>query len=315
VFFHTVVHPSLAIQAFFSFFGHFGVQLFVFLSAYGLARSHWDDPSSWAGFLWGRVKKLYPAFGLVVFAWFVGASVVSGSLSYAGHVGLQLILMFLGLSTVVGYGLPPIGPWWFIPFIVQFYALYPLLRWMTKRWGWPSLAVLAAVCVTVSYLLDPWLLPHNLDLFLTPIGRMPVLCFGILAARYPIRLRGWVALVAGALLLAGSRYALLWPLTFPAAAVLAVWGYLQTRGLLRRSWSLRRIGEYSLLIFLLNGIVRDYFVPLARGPASQLVLGCVSALISVAIAAALQEFGIGPMTAPRKRLQPSAASVTYINAA
>ncbi|MGA8108635.1 MAG: hypothetical protein WB974_04330, partial [Acidobacteriaceae bacterium] len=56
VFLHTVVQPDLAIQAIFSFFGHFGVQVFVFLSAYGLSMSHWDDPAPWARFLWGRVK-------------------------------------------------------------------------------------------------------------------------------------------------------------------------------------------------------------------------------------------------------------------
>ncbi|HEY3707185.1 MAG TPA: hypothetical protein VGL22_19145, partial [Terracidiphilus sp.] len=36
VFLQTVRQPSLAIQAFFSFFGHFGVAVFIFLSAYGL---------------------------------------------------------------------------------------------------------------------------------------------------------------------------------------------------------------------------------------------------------------------------------------
>ena len=43
VFLHTVARPELATQAVFSFFGHFGVQIFIFLSAYGLTKSHWDD--------------------------------------------------------------------------------------------------------------------------------------------------------------------------------------------------------------------------------------------------------------------------------
>ena len=36
LFLEAVRQPSLATQAVFSFFGHFGVQIFIFLSAYGL---------------------------------------------------------------------------------------------------------------------------------------------------------------------------------------------------------------------------------------------------------------------------------------
>ena len=41
VFLQAAVHPSLTIQALFAFYGHYGVQIFMFLSAYGLARTHW----------------------------------------------------------------------------------------------------------------------------------------------------------------------------------------------------------------------------------------------------------------------------------
>jgi hypothetical protein len=70
--------------------------------------------------------------------------------------------------------------------------------------------------------------------------------------------------------------------------------YLQTRGLLRRSSLLQRMGEYSLLVFLLNGVVRVFFIPYAKGPASQLILGCASAAAAFGIAALIQEFVIGP---------------------
>lgn len=101
------IHPSFALQAFFSFFGHFGVQIFVFLSAYGLAESHWDDTSSWANFLWGRIKKLYPKFGLVIIPWCVVGCVQVGPVSFIRDFGLELSLMGLGVSTIVGFGLPP----------------------------------------------------------------------------------------------------------------------------------------------------------------------------------------------------------------
>jgi hypothetical protein len=38
-----------------------------------------------------------------------------------------------------GLGLPPVRPWWFIPFIMPFYAIWPMLRRLTNKFGWPGL--------------------------------------------------------------------------------------------------------------------------------------------------------------------------------
>lgn len=288
VFLHTVVQPDLAIQAIFSFFGHFGVQVFVFLSAYGLSMSHWDDPAPWARFLWGRVKKLYPAMGLVVLPWFLAVSLHLGSLHAMGQIGLELVLMFLGLSTLLGYGLPPVGPWWFIPFVVQFYALWPLLRWMTNRFGWRSLVALAGLSMIATAGANPILAHWSINLFMTPVGRMPVLCFGILAARYPIQLNRKCALVAAMAFVLGCRFADFWPFTFIAALWLALWMYIPVRGVFRNNRYLLEIGRNSMLIFMINGIVRDQFVRFTSSPASQLFFGCVSAVVSFLLAALLQ---------------------------
>jgi peptidoglycan/LPS O-acetylase OafA/YrhL len=67
-FLETVVDPRQTFQALFSFLGHFGVQLFMFLSAYGLALKYWTTPS-WRSFVWSRIRKLYPMFFLAVTLW------------------------------------------------------------------------------------------------------------------------------------------------------------------------------------------------------------------------------------------------------
>lgn len=44
--------------------------------------------------------------------------------------------MLAGISNILpGFGLPPVGPWWFIPFIMQFYAIWPMLRRLTNKFG------------------------------------------------------------------------------------------------------------------------------------------------------------------------------------
>jgi peptidoglycan/LPS O-acetylase OafA/YrhL len=291
LFLEAVHQPPLAIQAIFSFFGHFGVQIFIFLSAYGLAKKYWDSPPRWTTFMAGRIRKLFPKFGLIVLPWFISFAISVGLFTATKRVGLELVLMFVGLSPLLpGYGLPPVGPWWFIPFIIQCYAIWPILRRLTRRFGWPGLAVLSILCVVIARAADPMLAHWSVNLFLTPVGNMPVLCFGIVAARYPFRIDAPIAFSACAILMLGLVYAALWPATFLAALLLALWLYRKARRRLRNYPLLERIGHYSCLIFLLNGIVRNEVVPLARSPSAQLIFAFVNTLISFAIAALIYEF-------------------------
>jgi peptidoglycan/LPS O-acetylase OafA/YrhL len=300
VFLDTVRHAPLAIQAFFSFFGHYGVQIFIFLSAYGLAKSHWDDSAGWIRFMAGRIKKLYPAFGLVVLPWVAVSAFALGPLVFLRRYGAEFALMGVGLSPFLpGGGLPPVGPWWFIPFIVQFYALWLFLRWLTFKIGWRGLLAFAAVCMAVTVAANPVLARWAIDLYETPIGHMPELCLGIAAARYPIRLNAVAALLAGAIVVLGSNDAAVWPFSFIAVAIACLWAYMRLRPVLRRSWLLERLGYYSLPLFLVNGIVRIAFVPLATTPALQLLYGGVSAIVSIAVAVLMQEFLI-PESRTRK---------------
>ena len=285
VFLQTVAHPSLAIQALFAFYGHYGVQIFIFLSAYGLAKTHWDDPASWHSFMWSRVKKLYPMFILAVLFW---------AFLTAIHVGLpwviydaapEILLMLAGVSTIVpGLGLPPVGPWWFIPFIVQAYALFPLLRGLTRRFGWPALLLVSVACFFVTQAANPILAHYSTTLAMTPIARMRILCLGIFAARYPIRIRAYIALPAFAILILGSEYLSFAYFISLASVIASLWVYSKFRTILRTSRTLEKIGNYSLAIFLVNGIVRVPFVYFARTPAMQLALGAASAVVTIAIA-------------------------------
>ena len=286
VFLQTVVHPSLAIQALFAFYGHFGVQIFIFLSAYGLAKTHWDDDSSWLSFMRSRVNKLYPMFTLAVLFWAVLAAMHVGAVSLFRETGPGILLMLAGVSNIIpGLGFPAVGPWWFIPFIMQAYALWPLLRRLTQKFGWPALVVVCIVCFLITHALNPVLAPWSVNLALTPIGRMRVFCLGIIAARYPIRINSLFAIPALAILVIGSRYENLSYLASLSSVFAALWVYGRMRSFLRKSHALQKIGEYSLAIFLLNGIVRVPFVYFAHSPLEQVTLALGSAAVTFAISA------------------------------
>jgi hypothetical protein len=118
---------------------------------------------------------------------------------------------------------------------------------------------------------------------------MPVLCFGIVAAKFPLRINAPLALSACGLVLLGSSYVALWPLVSTSVTIAILWTYLKIRGTLRTYGVLEWVGRYSLMIFLVNGIVRIPFLPLAHSPQSQLLFGCVSAAVSFTVAALIHE--------------------------
>jgi len=281
VFLQNVANPSTTIQSLFAFFGHFGVQIFIFLSAYGLAKSHWEDESSWASFMWSRIRKLYPMFGLVLLFWTLLAAMHEGFFSLVREAGLGILLTVAGISTLTpGHAFPVVGPWWFIPFIMQFYAIWPLLARLGKKYGWQGLVVISIACFAVSFFANPILAHWSINLGMTPIGRMRILCLGIIAARFPIRLNVYWGIPALVLVILGSESRGFSYTTALAVTVLSLWIYGNLRPLLRRVRLFEEIGMYSLAIFLVNGIVRVPFVYFARSPLSQLYLALSSALVT-----------------------------------
>ena len=286
-FLHFVVHPAYTVQALFSFYGHLGVQLFIFLSAYGLAKSHWNSSEGWLAFMCSRVKKLYPMFGLAFLFWVSLVEISGTPAQLFKHYAAEMLLVLAGISNFIpGIGLPPVGPWWFIPFILQFYAMWHFLRWLTNKIGWPGLVVFSIACVFVTQACNPTLEHWGINLGTTPIGKMRVICLGIIAARYPSRIKLWVAAIPSfAVLVLGSEYSGAWPLVSIAAVVIALWFYMNARESLRNSRILEKIGEYSLAIFLLNGIVRIPFVFFAHTLITQFLLCGCSAVVTFALAA------------------------------
>jgi peptidoglycan/LPS O-acetylase OafA/YrhL len=286
----TVVDPRQTFQTLFSFLGHFGVQLFIFLSAYGLALKYWNTPS-WSGFVWSRIRKLYPMFFLAVALWLVLRVIEYGTEfpTYLWDQTDELVLTTLGVINLApGYGLPPVGPWWFLPFIVQFYCLWPALAGWTRRTGAPGLLVLAAICVAITAVIGP-ILVHNwaIDLVETPIGHMPELCLGVAVARYGIRVGPLSALAALVLFILGNLYAPLWPMTFVSILVMLLFVYQLTGRFFRQTRFIQTIAAVSMPLFFINGFLRSpfrlisihfgrWYVTLVTGPVFAVFAVCVA---------------------------------------
>jgi peptidoglycan/LPS O-acetylase OafA/YrhL len=274
-FFHTVCDPHYTFQALFSYLGHFGVELFIFLSAYGLALNYWKFHLFWKEFFAGRVRKIYPTFLLAVGCWacqtFLWAALFahppglrSGLAALWARTGATLWCA-LGISTLIPHGaLQPVGPWWFLSFILQFYALWPFLPRLVDRFGGWMLAGLSAAGLALVYAVNPFLVRDwSVNLLHSPIGHLPEICLGIAVARWRFYPRWMTAVAAGLLFALSNFYSLAWPLGFASILVLLLWAYRKLRFALRPWKWLVRTGEISMAIFFVNGFIREAFLILA----------------------------------------------------
>jgi peptidoglycan/LPS O-acetylase OafA/YrhL len=284
--------PRLAVQALFAYWGHYGVQIFMFLSAYGLATRYWDQPMSWGQFIWSRVKKIYPTFLLSVLLWalFIGAMIgILGPIGSPRKNAAALLLTFLGVQNLApGFGLPPVGPWWFLPFIMQFYCLWPAFRRFGARFGIPGLLLLCCASVALVDVANGSLIRRwQVNLLETPLGHVSELCLGVAAARYGMFSKRWAGVV-GALLFAATMFIEpLRPLRFVAVLTFALWLYMLVRDHARHCRPLIYLGGCSMALFFVNGFTRYPFLVLAIELKTWfwgLLLGFVSAGFAVILA-------------------------------
>lgn len=284
--------PRLAVQAFFAYWGHYGVQIFMFLSAYGLATRYGDQPMAWGKFIWSRVKKIYPTFLLSLLLWalFIAALIVIlGPSRHMRKDVAAVVLTFLGVENLVpGLGLPPVGPWWFLPFIMQFYCLWPAFRRFAARFGITGLILLSCVAVAVLDVANGTLIGRwQINLFETPLGHVPELCLGVAAARYGMFSKRWAGLAGVLLFAAAMSIEPLRPLRFVGVLTFALWLYMLLRDHARRCRPLMYLGGCSMALFFVNGFTRYPFLVLAIELdtwLSGLLLGFVSAAFAVIMA-------------------------------
>jgi len=273
----TLSNPAEWAHGFFTYFGHFGVQVFIFLSAYGMVMSHANASSHKIDFFWSRLKKIYPTFFIVVliwlgmkFAWDIGLDGVSlaDELAYTQSRLLDVLKVALGIHNMLpGHHYPMVGPWWFIPFIMQFYLLWALFGTRIVSLSKNAMIGLGIAGVLFNYI-APLLIESTLriNMLFSPLGHVPELMLGVYWAKYGLNIRPAAAAVAALLFIASSLSIFAWPLHHITALVVLLW---LTFHLIRHcpgpySRALTILGVYSLPLFLVNGFLRPPFLKIAR---------------------------------------------------
>jgi peptidoglycan/LPS O-acetylase OafA/YrhL len=328
-------------RALFTYLGHYGVQLFIFLSAYGLARRYAQGPPRLGPFLRSRLDKVYLPFLGVVILYSLLWPVRGWLLGDPEPLAWRSVLLSLTLvsNVVPGEAMKPVGPWWFMPFIFQFYLVFPLLWRLALRRGAAALLWVAAGSLALEWAVNPALVATGVNLNHTVVGHLPLLCLGLyVAMRQEVRV-GPLALAALAALFVGANlHGTVWLLGDVAAGVLLL---AAAYPLVRRphranaraeratpesplrdkanaGGPVRRVlvfyGTISMPLFLVNGFLRSPFaVPAEAVNLWWFTLLCAlgSLLFSTAVAFALHEIELRwrARRAARRRGAAGAAAV------
>lgn len=251
--------------------GYLGVDVFILLSAMGLAMSLSRRKQSYGAYLKRRLVRVLPLYWLVV-----------------GAYGLILRLAGLTSLRTVAWSLSTLFYWlnkpsifnWYIPGLLAFYLLAPPATALLKRcgrWKGPLVVALGFACYPLFHFLQMRGVTHLNDVLL----RIPIFLLGLLVGLFIVQGRRmtwwelcfWAALPSLVPVFRGMIHYYYLPgnLAFALECVTLclVIGWLLA--LLPQGgprWLLRLLGECSLEIYLLNVVlVLEYprlsaFIPL-----------------------------------------------------
>ncbi|MBA4409529.1 MAG: acyltransferase family protein [Bacteroidota bacterium] len=114
----------LFFKAFFNYFGHYGVQLFIFLSGYGLVQSYLHEKQSYIKYVYHRFQKLYPSLVVAILFYMIYEVFAMHQFpkwdiipNFLAHLTFTATLLpFKGQSVN--------GPWWFYSAIFQLFYYF-----------------------------------------------------------------------------------------------------------------------------------------------------------------------------------------------
>ena len=255
-----------------AFLGHYGVQVFIFLSAYGLTKKYLQEKPMYSQFLWQRLAKLYPAFILAIVTWLLVEGWVLGDYGLLGPIKVlywnivPLLLKLTLLSNFVpDYSLQPMGPWWFIPFIFQFYLVFPLLRHLHVRFGTTGLLVVSIASVVFAMFSGGKI--GELNIYFTVVGHLPEICLGIYLAsnrQSTMAVSNWWIVFALFIFVLGNFYETFWYFSHITVLIILLAGFTAMASRIRQLGLTKRLvlffGEISMMLFLVNGFLREPYI-------------------------------------------------------
>lgn len=283
-------NPLETINIIFSFLGHFGVQLFIFISGYGLVKA-FKSNTEWIVYVKSRVLKIYPSFLAGIFVLFLTAIFLSQGFPNNRWL-VQIAYKLLFIHTLIpGEALSVNGPWWFYGLIFQLYLVFPFLYKKIDKYGVKAFFIVSAISYVLIFILYKPFANNSLSIMSNFPGHLPEFCLGILLACKPnLKIHFSWAILALFIFIAGNYWFYFFPFTFVIVTFLMVILINQiinySKDRISEKHYLVYIGNISMFLFAVHGFLRPPLVNLANkmnNPFITLLLSLLFFLIAIGV--------------------------------
>ncbi len=255
--------PLSLINACFSYFGHFGVEIFIFASGYGLAKQFIKrKPSSYIVYILPKIIKIYGLIILGLICYFVLIYHINIiSINQYLDFAKSTLLLYNNFSSDTIFLYFYAGPFWFFGFIVQLYLIFPFIYYLMDKYKEKGFFIMIGLSLLLIYILLPVFDRLNIPLFANFIGHLPefILAMG-LAMFKKFRLDYKIVLPALLIFILANFYECFYPYSFISATILILYicypVYNSSSKMIKNP--LIFIGKISMFMFIINGMLRAY---------------------------------------------------------
>jgi len=283
-------YPLEFLNLFFSYFGHYGVQLFIFISGVGLALSMQNKNRNWRIFMIERLKKIYPLLITgFIFLFFYEITLHGKMFGWYHCREFIYKLLFLHTFNITQDSATSLsGPWWFFGLIFQLYVLFPILFKAIAKYRVKAFILICLISYAWIYISQYIYQPQaNIKLFQNAPGHLPEFALGILFALNPNKkIHSVFGVLALAIFVLGNFYKPFFPLTFLSITVLLYWAISNISPLILNNTKkmkavLLYYGSISMVLFVIHGPLRSPFIAISGTTFYGRLLGVALFLIAV----------------------------------
>ena len=268
--FQIAEHPFDAFHPITSFFGHYGVHIFLFMSGYGLTKKALGYVQKHGGISWTDLWKVsLNQIAKIVTLTLVGVSILClykyiawGTLPDAEFFTKYLIFLTFTENLRPGDFGYFVSVWWFMALIVQFYLLFPIIFKGLSRHAYLTLSI-GVVCQLLAVSIYEPLLEQHVLVYATPLGQMVLFMLGSYLAMGR-RLSRWIVLPLVVVLPLTFIDPNFFHLSFVAVTVFLMLAYGLLRERLIASKTLLWIGGMSMFIYIVHGDLRWQVIPVVN---------------------------------------------------
>ena len=268
--FQIAEHPFDAFHPIASFFGHYGVHIFLFMSGYGLTKKALGYVQKHGGISWTDLWKVsLNQIAKIVTLTLVGVSILClykyiawGTLPDAEFFTKYLVFLTFTENLRPGDFGYFVSVWWFMALIVQFYLLFPIIFKGLSRHVYLTLSI-GVVCQLLAVSIYEPLLEQHVLVYATPLGQMVLFMLGGYLAMGR-RLSRWIVLPLVVVLPLTFIDPNFFHLSFVAVTVFLMLAYGLLRERLIASKTLLWIGGMSMFIYIVHGDLRWQVIPVVN---------------------------------------------------